>query len=314
MRRSVIVLMSVLFTVASCPKSDSGTEVPSSTSTPPKVQTPVPEPVALDPVGRGNEIYFGTDYSNTGLTCAHCHAPSAADDANRIYIAHSCYGAVPRGAWKITSQEQLVAGKGNVATIVDAANICVKAAYMAHGEQLIEGDDAESLNAYLASIADPMAPDAKAFVIETSRSVPAAGLSPDVAHGQEIYSQSCSHCHGAGIEGMPELTGASEWLNPLQVMAKIRKVKGDWFNDYADQEYASAPAWQERLLALMAVAIAHAQENPCGENPCAENPCGEEPEPEADEVFAKGAMPFYASDILSDQDVVDVAHYVANKL
>lgn len=253
------------------------------------------------PEDRGRNIYMGLDYSNTGLTCAHCHATMPQDEQNRIFIAHSGYGAARRGAWKITSQEQLAAGKGNAETLIDAANVCVKAPYMDHGEQLIEGEDAAALQAYMESIAV----DDEPFVIAKADSPPPPGLTPDKENGKLVYNQSCMHCHDAGIDGLPKLVDASEWLNPLQVMAKIRKLPGDWYNDYEGVDYMN-----------MDLQSAGGDEvvNPC--NPCGDGEDEQEAHEEHEEhgVFKEGAMPFYGTDILTDQQVVDVAHYVAEEM
>lgn len=278
-----------------------------------------------DPVARGQAIYAGTEYSNTGLSCAHCHAASAAEAEGRIFIAHSGYGAATRGAWKITSQAQLDAKKGFAATLVDAANACVGAPYMNHKEKLIEGADAAALTAYLESISDPAAKDGQAFIIARAKSLPVSGLKPDKAHGQQIYEQSCKHCHDAGIKGLEELEGAKDWLNPVQVMAKVRKLDG-WYDNNKDAKYASLNHGRGSQLAALYRALgvnsALAEENPCG-NPCggsgeaAEHEQGEghaEGEDGEDDIFPEGAMPFFGTDILSDQDVVDVAFYVAEEL
>ncbi len=259
---------------------------------------------AADPVARGKEIYFGTDYSNTGLSCAHCHAASPEDEANGKLIAHTGYGAVSRGSWKNTDQAMLDAGEGRATSVVDAANKCVGAPYMAHKEQLIEGSDADALAAYMDSIADESAWDAAAFVIEVQRSMPVAGLTPDMENGERIYENTCERCHDAGIEGIEELHGLGEWMTPMQLMGKIRKMP-DWYNAYEGVEYASLSSHSlDRAVAwMLGSTVAHAQEaNPCGEH----NDLGSDDHT----VFSEDAMPFFASDILSDQDVVDVAHFI----
>ena len=324
-----LMAMLCLLMLSACPGGSEG-EDSSNAATPPaaddngmesEVADVIEEGVdtmeaVMDPVERGREIYHGTDYSNTGLTCAHCHAADPADEANGKLIAHTGYGAIPRGSWKHTTQEQLEAGRGQAATIIDAANFCVEAPYMDHGELKITGEDADALLAYLESIADPEAWDAAPFVIEVSRSMPVAGLTPDMENGERIYENNCEFCHEAGIEGMPELHGASEWLNEMQLMAKIRKVK-DWYGGYEDAEYAAMKSHNlDRAIAwMLGSETAHAQEgNPC--NPCGENPCAghDEGHHDDDSVFKENAMPHYATDILSDQDVVDVAHYIAENV
>lgn len=267
----------------------------------------------IDPVERGREIYYGTDYSNTGLTCAHCHAASPEEEANGKLIAHTGYGAMPRGSWKHTSQEMLDAGEGRAATIVDAANACVKAAYMDHGEQLIEGTDGEALTAFMESIADETAWDAEPFVIEVNRSMPVGGLTPDMENGERIYENTCEGCHEAGIDGLVDLHGLGEWMNTMQLMAKIRKLD-DWYGAYENAEYATLPSHNlDRAVAwMLGSTVAHAQEgNPCGDNPCGDHSHeSHEGHDHGDSPFSEDAMPFFASDILSDQDVVDVAHYI----
>lgn len=315
LRIMLVALIALALVVAGCPKGQqggnaNGDETAGVPATPPPEEEAPPD--AGSPVDRGREIYVGTDYSNTGLTCANCHALSPDDEKNRIFIAHSGYGAARRGAWKITSQKQLDAGQGFAKTVIDAANVCVKAPYMDHGEKLIEGDDAVALNAFLDSIAQ----DDKPFIIAKAKALPPPGMTPDMENGKRIFEESCEHCHDSGIKGLPELDDAYTWLNPLQVMAKVRKLTPDWYSDYEGVDYehmdAQAPPEEEAV-------------NPCGDNPC--NPCGtsaddegeqEGNEPgegeEEDNVFKKNAMPFYGTDILSDQDVVDVAYYVTKGL
>jgi cytochrome c len=279
----------------------------------------VEAPPTLDLAARGKEIYFGMEYSNTGLSCADCHAASPADEANGKLIAHTGYGAAPRGSWKHTDQAMLDAGAGRAATLLEAANMCVSAPYMNSKDHQISGQDGEALEAYMASIADPSAWDAAPFVIEVSRSMPAAGLTPDMENGHSIYENTCERCH-EGVEGIEELHGLGEWMNEMQLMAKIRKMP-DWYDSYESATYANVgrPDAGRVVAWMLGSNVAYAQDgNPCGDNPCAGNPCGANPCGEAhadgDAIFGEDAMPFFASDILSDQDVVDVAHYlIANE-
>lgn len=285
-------------------------------------RTPPEEvPVKVDLASRGREIYFGTEYSNTGLSCAHCHAASPADEANGKLIAHTGYGAAARGSWKHTDQAQLDAKAGKAGSLLEAANFCVSAPYMNSKDHQISGQDGEALETYMASIADASAWDAAPFVIEVSRSMPAAGLTPDMENGKRIYENTCERCHD-GIEGIEELHGLGEWMNPMQLMGKIRKMP-DWFDTYESATYASLSSHNtDRVVAwMLGSTAAYAQEgnpcgenpradNPCAQNPCGDNPCGAEHDDDEDSIFAEGAMPFFATDILSDQDVVDVAHYL----
>ncbi|MCB1216256.1 c-type cytochrome [bacterium] len=260
-------------------------------------------------VARGREIYYGTEYSNTGLTCAHCHAGSPDEEQGARLIAHTGYGAVPRGSWKHTSQAELDAKMGKAATILDAANFCVGAPYMAHKEMLIEGEDGAALTAFMVSIADPTAWDAQPFLLDLNRSMPVAGLTPNMENGERIYEHSCEKCHDAGIDGLEDLHGLGDWMNPMQLMAKIRKQK-NWYDEYENASYAALPSHDlDRAVAwMLGIDTAWAQD----ENPCAENPCGghDDHEEHEDGTFEENAMPHYASDILSDQDVVDVAHFI----
>jgi cytochrome c5 len=313
LRYMLAALLVLALVVAGCPKSQqSGTGGGNETAAAP--ETTLPEEVAQDeastPVDRGRAIYFGTDYSSTGLTCAHCHAVSPDDEQGRIFIAHSGYGAARRGAWKITTQAQLDAGQGFAKTVVDAANVCVKAPYMDHGDKLIEGSDADALTAFLDSIAQ----DDKPFIIARAKELPPPGLTPNMANGERIFEQSCSHCHDAGIEGLPDLDDAHTWLNPVQIMAKVRKLTPRWYEDYKNMDYANMeqmPGGDDEVV------------NPC--NPCGtgvdedeEHKGGESGEAEEggdeERVFKENAMPYYGTDILSDQDVVDVAFYLIEGL
>ncbi len=287
--------------------------------------TPPVKTADADPIQRGYDIFHTTEYSNTSLVCANCHANSERTDEERVYIASSGYGAASRGAWKISSQKQLDAGEGHVKSLIDAANICVKAPYLNHAEQLIEGSDADALIAYLESIAK----DDEPFVIGRTKKMPVGGLLNDEENGRRIYSIGCKNCHDVGLEDVPELAGASDWLNALQVMAKVRKVGIDYYGDWVDMDYANYAVGEEIPVSGQA-----GRANPCGENPCGDNPCGEGHDHDAhgegpDEgqddgndaghdddhgMFAEGAMPFYSTRILSDQDVVDVAYFISEKL
>lgn len=265
-------------------------------------------PADADPVERGRQIFHGTDYSRTGMSCNMCHATSPGQLADTIFIASTAFGAAPRGAWKISSEQQLAAGQGNAPTLADAANVCITAPYMNNDGKLSDADR-EAVIAYFESIAVPDAPDAGPFILATSRSLPESGLVPDYENGGRIYEMSCERCHDSGLS-IPSLHGASDWLTPIQVMAKVRKIEGDWYNDFEGQSYAAASPVARRM-ALLGISTAHAAENPCAGNPCAEMQAGGTvPQGE----FPKDAMPFYAPRILSDQDVVDVAHYIAERL
>lgn len=294
LRLFVVMVLLLVFTITGCPKgggTDSPPQEPTGTET---GDEPATASSALDLAARGKEIFEGYDYSNTSLSCADCHAASKAQEQDKIFIAHSAYGAARRGAWKITKEEQLAINRGFAPDVIAAANVCVKASYMNHGDEPIEGDDAEALNAYLESIAV----DDEPFIIAKATSLPQAGLTPDLENGKRIFEMSCAKCHDAGKEGIIDLDDANEWLNEVQLMAKIRKLRGDWYADYEGMTYASLA------------------ENPCAANPC--NPCGESEaadegyEEQEDEhgMFEENAMPFFATDILSDQDVVDVAFYI----
>ncbi|MCH7472784.1 c-type cytochrome [bacterium] len=316
MQKHVIPALIALALISGCPggggdKTERGaTGATGGTST---AGSEAPGPVAdsggapaaaKDPVARGWEIYSGTDYSNTGLTCVHCHAQSPADEKSRIYIAHSGHGAFRRGAWKITSQEQLDSGRGNVPDLIGAANACVKADYLNHGEQLIEGEDAAALLAYFESIAT----DDEPFIIEVRRAFPASGLTPDKENGAQIYERSCANCHDAEIGDLPSLEGANEWLNPVQIMAKVRKLGGpdDWYNLYEDADYLTGTG-----LNVGQASSASSDENPCGDEHEGHQ---HEMADDSELVFKPGAMPFFPSDILAGQEVVDVAFYVAEEL
>ncbi len=325
----LLVIVAAMLNLASCPAGKKAEGDGSATSTaqnsgdsqssvtpPPPAESSMSE---AELVARGDAIYHGTDYSATGLTCAHCHASSPEQEAEQKFIAHTGYGAATRGAWKITKQEELDAKSGYAKTLADAANACINAPYMNHSEKL-SAEDAQAMEAYLKSISKADAWDSAAFKIARGTALPAAGLKPDKANGKRLYEMSCEKCHDAGIKGLEELHGAKDWLNPVQIMAKIRKLD-NWYDGYENQKYAAAD--DARLLAFLrglGVSTASAQENPCGANPCGANPCGANPcgasaesheEGDEEEIFPKGAMPFYGTDILSDQEVVDVAFYVA---
>jgi mono/diheme cytochrome c family protein len=174
---------------------------------------------------------------------------------------------------------------------------------MNHAEQLIEGDDATALTAFFENIAT----DDEPFIIAMATALPSPGLVPDKENGRRIFEMSCTICHDVGLEGMPSLHGAKDWLNPVQVMAKARKF-GDWFNDNKNATYAvHRPS---AILAALGVIVACAEEEGDEATEAHMNH-----EHEAEEgLFPADAMPFYGTDILTDQQVVDVAFYVAEDL
>lgn len=286
----------------------------------PPTHAPTDHAVVEDPVAKGRLIFGGTTYSATGLTCAHCHAAAPESDARQLYIAHSAYGLTSRGAWWITTQAQLDAKQGAAATLAGAANKCVSAPYMS-GTRMIEGDDAKALEAFLSFIAKPEGKDAKPFIIKQATALPPKGLKPNLENGKRIYEMSCSHCHGV-VKGIADLKGAKDWLNEVQVMAKLRKL-GDWFNDNKNAKYAYTPYRGAHLAQWLGLAPALAAEPAPGEGAPPE--AGAQPPAEGagadqsgdsggQDIFPKDAMPFFATDILSDQEVVDVAFYVIHKL
>jgi cytochrome c len=285
-------------------------------------------PVVQDPIQRGKIIFAGTEYSGTGLTCVHCHAVSASMDIDRLYIAHSAYGAAARGAWWIMDQAQFDAKQGAAATLADAANKCISAPYM-QGKQPLNPEDAKAIEAFYASISDPAAKDSAPFIHAAPTALPPAGLKPDKVNGKRIFDKGCCACHGL-INGVPDLHGAKDWLNTVQVMAKVRALP-DWEAGNKDAKYALNNWPFMRLARALGLTPAFAQEPGAGTQPPAEgNPpaagappaaggeAGAAPAAEAgaqeDRVFPENSMPYFAQDILSDQDVVDVAFYVTEDI
>ena len=316
-----VVVFALLLTACPGGGSDSGkqaTTSPGASNTggkqtgSPATQTAPVKTADADPIQRGYEIFHTTEYSNTSLACVNCHADSERSGTERVFIASSGHGAFSRGAWKITSQAQLEAGAGHADTLIDAANICVVAPYLNHAEQLIEGSDAESLLAYLESIATAD----EAFVIERPKQMPVGGLLNDDVNGYQIYHNSCRNCHDADLKDVPELVGVSDWLNALQLMAKIRKIGDDYYGDWEGMDYSDYAEGEEIPVSGLASSA----------NPCSDNPCGDGHDHSAhgagpdshgaapDRMFAEGAMPYYSTRILSDQDVVDVAYFLAKQL
>jgi mono/diheme cytochrome c family protein len=281
--------------------------------------------VVQDPLSRGKMIFSGAEFSATGLSCANCHAASASAEQGRIFIAHSAYGAVARGAWWITTQAEFDAKLGQAATLVDAANKCVSAPYMG-GKKLIQGDDAKALEAFYQSISDPAAKDSAPLIQTPPKALPPKGLKPDKANGKRVYEESCSHCHGM-VKGIVDLTDANTWLNEVQVMAKLRHLP-DWEKSNKDAKYAYHAWPYMRLAQTFGLTPAFAQapgaggKPPAGAAPPAAGttpPAGASADTAAGDggdgrIFPENAMPYFATDILSDQDVVDVAFYVIKDL
>jgi hypothetical protein len=109
LRLFLVALLLLVVAVAGCPKGEPGGD---ETGAAPPEQGMTADASRVD---RGRAIFVGTEYSSTGLSCAHCHALMPQDEQNRIFIAHSAYGAAQRGAWWVKAR-QLHAGRGDAVT------------------------------------------------------------------------------------------------------------------------------------------------------------------------------------------------------
>jgi mono/diheme cytochrome c family protein len=325
MVRLMVLLCGLAVLLTACPKQPKGTSsTPAPVAAVQQEQGPTTEvPAEITPeqsIARGQEIFTGTAYSKTGLTCAMCHSMSPTMDEGKIYIASNAYTAARRGTWRVKSQAAQAAGTDGVNDLIEAVNMCVTAPYMNNGEKLTP-EDANAIQTFLKSIDTKVEGGDKLVPALDNYPMPAAGLTPDREHGKVIYETSCKFCHDNGIKDLPSLAGAKDWLTPIQVMAKVRKVQGDWFNDYKTQTYACANPLA-RQLALLGISVAYAEEAGATPPPSAAAPPAGEPgaAPPAeatagtDEIFPENAMPGYPPEILTDQDVVDVAFYVAEEL
>lgn len=315
MLRLLITFSALALLITACPKQTTTPPSAAPSAPPPATASQAPPMLSeSELVARGQEIFTGKEYSATGLTCAMCHSLAPSMDEGKIYIASTAYGAAGRGAWRVHGEDQLAAGTGDAPTLEEAAALCVSAPYM-NSPQPLSAEDGQALAAFYKSIGVPEARDGAAFLSAENYPMPAAGLTPDREHGRVIYETSCRFCHDNGIEGLPGLVGAKDWLKPIQVMAKVRKAEGDWYNGFKDQTYAGADPLA-RQLALLGISPAYAQEAEA-EPPAGGMEPGAEPAGEAeeeDEAFPENAMPGYAPAILTDQDVVDVAFYVAEEM
>jgi len=325
MTRNVLILIAVvvvvvLIVLAVMLKKPTSRVLP--VAPPPSAAPPAPVDTA-----QGEAIFTGTDYSKTGLTCATCHSAAKADEVDHLFVAHSAYGMSGRGAWWIMTPEELAAKKGEAATLGDAANRCIAAGYMASADKPLSPADAEALKAYLAKIYDAQAKDTAPFLIAKALSVPPGGLTADKTNGQRIYDNSCSHCHGV-VDGVPRLEEKKFELNVVQIMAKVRGL-ADWETGYKTANYAVGHepagghvAWLLRGMRAYAQQGAPPEATPPAANPPAgggaapggAGATGAPPEAPQGFQFAENSMPWYATDILSDQDVVDVAFYIFQDL
>lgn len=327
MQRTILAIAVLLLLATACPKTDNTAPGGTSASAPPPGAPPDAAPgdsphampdsgnKEQELIARGQELF--TDYvvTKTGLTCANCHSISPMMDEGKIYIARNAYTMTRRGIWRANSEEQIASGMGEAASLGGAITMCVTAPYYNNTAGL-PADDLAALTAFINTLDKPEL-EAAPIISKASYPMPAAGLTPDREHGKEIYETSCKFCHDNAVRGIESLAGAKDWLTPIQVMAKVRKAEGDWYNDYKGQAYACIDPLA-RQLALLGINVAHAQEldNPHGiVNPHGD-PDGAAAEPAMDEseLFPMNAMPGYAPEILSDQDVVDVAFYVAEEL
>jgi mono/diheme cytochrome c family protein len=315
---AVVVVIVVIIVLAMMLKKPTSRVLP--VAPPPSAAPPAPVDTA-----RGEAIFTGTDYSKTGLTCAHCHSASKNDEVDHIFAAHSAYGMSGRGAWWVMTPEQLTAKKGEAATLSDAANRCIAAPYMANAGKPLSPEDAEALTVYLTSIYDAQAKDSAPFLIAKALSVPPGGLTPDKTNGQRIYDTSCSQCHGV-VDTVPRLEEKKFELNVVQIMAKVRGL-ADWETTYKTANYSVGQEPSGGPVTWLLYGMrAYAQEGappeaappaanpPAGGEGAAPGPSGAGGEAEAASPFAENSMPWYATDILSDQDVVDVAFYIFQDL
>ena len=248
-----------------------------------------------------------------------------AEQTADVFAAHSAYGMSGRGAWWVMTPEQLTAKKGEAATLSDAANRCIAAPYMANAGKPLSPEDAEALTVYLTSIYDAQAKDSAPFLIAKALSVPPGGLTPDKTNGQRIYDTSCSQCHGV-VDTVPRLEEKKFELNVVQIMAKVRGL-ADWETTYKTANYSVGQEPSGGPVTWLLYGMrAYAQEGappeaappaanpPAGGEGAAPGPSGAGGEAEAASPFAENSMPWYATDILSDQDVVDVAFYIFQDL
>jgi hypothetical protein len=306
MIRIAIILCAGLLLTGGCKKKPEP-QLPPATSSAPAT------PAKLDPAERGKAIFTTAEYSATGLTCATCHAQKS-QEPGRIYPAHSACGMTARGTWWIKTPAQFTEKRGEAATLSDAANRCIKAPYM-KGENKLSREDAAALEEFLGSIADPGAKDGKPFLIQKALAPPVGGLKAGKENGVRIYEQACLLCHGT-FGNIPDLKAIGAEFNPVQVMAKVRGI-ADWETKYKDAQYALAPrqpgggwlAWTGLSLAYASEATPAPSAAPATGSAGAEAPSGD---PAGS--FAENSMPWYALDILSDQDVVDVSFYICVEL
>lgn len=267
---------------------------------------------ADDPRARGEQLFTQPILSTTGLSCADCHSLEPKPAPGRIYIAHSLHDVALRRAWWVPDAAAQQAFSGGAASLEDAIVHCVTAPYLNY-RAVIDQHELATLSLYLRSQLDPSSTGGKPRVTQQSWPLPKPGLKPDLANGARIYREACLNCHGK-YEGIEKLEGAKDWLTPLQIMAKLRKAPGDWYNDNKGKTYARAHRpLTARLLALAGIESAAAQDGGGSSGGGQETAPGVEGAAQAgeEEIFPEGAMPGFAPDILSDQDVVDVAHYVA---
>lgn len=172
----------------------------------------------------GKQLFWSTDWSATGLTCAHCHADfnEKKDPDDRLRPGHSLYNGGFRAEWQTWDGRK-------IQTLKKAVEMCIVRWIVAR-----EGEEEDKLPAkhhlrkvlaYLRS--DDLSPEKKSRAIEPMRTnkLPSDQLLElgDLNLGMPIFRRSCSHCHlddGSGPAPSLIRNGYSRY----QIAKKVRGI------------------------------------------------------------------------------------------
>ncbi|UDK98680.1 c-type cytochrome [Lysinibacillus sphaericus] len=186
---------------------------------PPSIEE-VPDGPMKEAILYGYELVSNThvaadEYVGNQLSCTSCHAGAGYDEQ-----ASSLVGVT-------ANYPQYIARSGGIVTIEERINGCMVRSM--NGKKFeMNSDELEAMVAYFAYISQGVPVGAEREWAGTSnmKSVPI----PDVAHGEELYAQSCIACHAADGSGTGATTGPALWgensFNDGAGMARMSKMAG----------------------------------------------------------------------------------------
>ncbi|QDQ01007.1 c-type cytochrome [Lysinibacillus fusiformis] len=186
---------------------------------PPSIEE-VPDGPMKEAILYGYELVNNThvaadEYVGNQLSCTSCHAGAGYDEQ-----ASSLVGVM-------ANYPQYIGRSGSIVTIEERINGCMIRSM--NGKKFeMNSDEMEAMVAYFAYISQgvPIGAEREWAGTSNMKSVPI----PDVAHGEELYAQSCIACHAADGSGTGANTGPALWgensFNDGAGMARLSKMAG----------------------------------------------------------------------------------------